>query len=184
MDEIFEKAEERMSKTLDSLSREYAGIRAGRANPAVLDRITVDYYGTETPINQVSAISVAEARVLVIQPWDKSLLSAVEKAIQASDLGINPQNDGSVLRLIFPTLTEDRRRELAKEIAKRAEEAKVAVRNIRRDGMEALKKLKKLSEITEDDLKDGEERLQEITDAHIKEIDETAAVKDKEIMSI
>lgn len=184
MDAVFNKTEERMNKALDSLSHDYAAIRAGRANPAVLDKVQVDYYGVPTPVNQVAAVSVAEARVLVIQPWDKSTLALIEKAIQASDIGINPQNDGNVIRLTFPSLTEDRRREIAKEISKRAEDAKVAVRNIRRDGMDDLKKLKKDSAITEDDLKDAETKLQKITDNHIKEIDEVAAAKDKEIMSL
>ena len=184
MDTVFKKTEDRMGKALDSLSHDYAAIRAGRANPAVLDKVQVDYYGVGTPINQVAAISVAEARVLVIQPWDKSMLALIEKAIQASDIGINPQNDGNVIRLTFPALTEDRRREIAKEIAKRAEDAKVAIRNIRRDGMDDLKKLKKDSAITEDDLKNGEDKLQKITDKHIKEVDEIASAKDKEIMSL
>ncbi len=184
MDAVFKKTEERMGKALDSLSHDYAAIRAGRANPAVLDKVQVDYYGVGTPINQVAAVSVAEARVLVIQPWDKSMLALIEKAIQASDIGINPQNDGNVIRLTFPALTEDRRREIAKEIAKRAEDAKVAIRNIRRDGMDDLKKLKKDSAITEDDLKNGEDKLQKITDKHIKEVDEIATAKDKEIMSL
>lgn len=184
MDAVFKKTEERMGKAIDSLSHDYAAIRAGRANPAVLDKVQVDYYGVPTPINQVAAVSVSEARVLVIQPWDKSMLALIEKAIQASDIGINPQNDGNVLRLTFPALTEDRRREIAKEIAKRAEDAKVAIRNVRRDGMDDLKKLKKDSAITEDDLKNGEDKLQKITDKHIKEVDEVAAAKDKEIMSL
>lgn len=184
MDAVFKKTEERMGKAIDSLSHDYAAIRAGRANPAVLDKVQVDYYGVPTPINQVAAVSVSEARVLVIQPWDKSMLALIEKAIQASDIGINPQNDGNVLRLTFPALTEDRRREIAKEIAKRAEDAKVAIRNVRRDGMDDLKKLKKDSAITEDDLKNGEDKLQKITDKHIKEVDEIAAAKDKEIMSL
>lgn len=184
MDTVFKKTEDRMGKALDSLSHDYAAIRAGRANPAVLDKVQVDYYGVGTPINQVAAVSVAEARVLVIQPWDKSMLALIEKAIQASDIGINPQNDGNVIRLTFPALTEDRRREIAKEIAKRAEDAKVAIRNIRRDGMDDLKKLKKDSAITEDDLKNGEDKLQKITDKHIKEVDEIASAKDKEIMSL
>ncbi len=184
MDAVFKKTEERMGKALDSLSHDYAAIRAGRANPAVLDKVQVDYYGVGTPINQVAAVSVAEARVLVIQPWDKSMLALIEKAIQASDIGINPQNDGNVIRLTFPALTEDRRREIAKEISKRAEDAKVAIRNIRRDGMDDLKKLKKDSAITEDDLKNGEDKLQKITDKHIKEVEEIASAKDKEIMSL
>lgn len=184
MKEIFDKAEERMEKAIDSLSRDYAAIRAGRANAGVLDRVSVDYYGTPTPINQVAAISIAEARILCIQPWDKNMIAAIEKAILTSDIGINPNNDGNVIRLVFPALTEDRRREIAKDISKRAEEAKVAVRNVRRDEMDALKKMKKDNEITEDDLSDGEEKLQKITDKKIKEIDEIAAAKDKEVMSV
>ena len=170
-------AESRMQKAVDRLVTDYSEIRAGRANPNVLDKVMVDYYGTPTPINQVGSVSVAEARILVIQPWDKGLLNPIMKAIQASDIGINPQNDGSVIRLTFPQLTEERRKELAKGISKRGEEAKVAVRNIRRDEMDALKKAKKANELTEDDLRDEEEKLQKL-------IDEIAANKTKEIMSV
>ncbi|MBQ1663956.1 MAG: ribosome recycling factor [Clostridia bacterium] len=177
-------AESRMQKAVDRLVTDYSEIRAGRANPNVLDKVMVDYYGTPTPINQVGSVSVAEARILVIQPWDKGLLNPIMKAIQASDIGINPQNDGSVIRLTFPQLTEDRRKELAKGISKRGEEAKVAVRNIRRDEMDALKKAKKANELTEDDLRDEEEKLQKLTDKICKEIDEIAANKTKEIMSV
>ena len=177
-------AESRMQKAVDRLVTDYSEIRAGRANPNVLDKVMVDYYGTPTPINQVGSVSVAEARILVIQPWDKGLLNPIMKAIQASDIGINPQNDGSVSRLTFPQLTEDRRKELAKGISKRGEEAKVAVRNIRRDEMDALKKAKKANELTEDDLRDEEEKLQKLTDKICKEIDEIAANKTKEIMSV
>lgn len=177
-------AESRMQKAVDRLVTDYSEIRAGRANPNVLDKVMVDYYGTPTPINQVGSVSVAEARILVIQPWDKGLLNPIMKAIQASDIGINPQNDGSVVRLTFPQLTEDRRKELAKGISKRGEEAKVAVRNIRRDEMDALKKAKKANELTEDDLRDEEEKLQKLTDKICKEIDEIAANKTKEIMSV
>ena len=177
-------AESRMQKAVDRLVTDYSEIRAGRANPNVLDKVMVDYYGTPTPINQVGSVSVAEARILVIQPWDKGLLNPIMKAIQASDIGINPQNDGSVIRLTFPQLTEDRRKELAKGISKRGEEAKVAVRNIRRDEMDALKKAKKANELTEDDLRDEEEKLQKLTDKVCKEIDEIAANKTKEIMSV
>lgn len=177
-------AESRMQKAVDRLVTDYSEIRAGRANPNVLDKVMVDYYGTPTPINQVGSVSVAEARILVIQPWDKGLLNPIMKAIQASDIGINPQNDGSVIRLTFPQLTEERRKELAKGISKRGEEAKVAVRNIRRDEMDALKKAKKANELTEDDLRDEEERLQKLTDKICKEIDEIAANKTKEIMSV
>lgn len=180
----YENAEARMGKTIDSLVTDYSEIRAGRANPNVLDKVMVDYYGTPTPINQVGSVSVAEARMLVVQPWDKSLLGAIAKAIQKSDIGINPQNDGSVIRLTFPQLTEDRRKELAKDIAKRAEEAKVAIRNIRRDGMDDLKKQKKSNEITEDDLAGCEEDLQKMTDKFIKKIDSIEETKKTEILTV
>ena len=184
METVFAKTEERMGKAIDSLNHDYAAIRAGRANPGVLDKVEIDYYGVPTPINQVAAVSISEARVLVIQPWDKNMIQPIEKAIQASDIGINPMNDGNVIRLTFPALTEDRRREIAKEISKRSEEAKVAIRNIRRDGMDAIKKFKKDNEITEDDQKNGEEKLQKITDKKIKEIEEIAAAKENEVMSV
>ena len=177
-------AESRMQKAVDRLVTDYSEIRAGRANPNVLDKVMVDYYGTPTPINQVGSVSVAEARILVIQPWDKGLLNPIMKAIQASDIGINPQNDGSVIRLTFPQLTEERRKELAKGIAKRGEEAKVAVRNIRRDEMDVLKKAKKANELTEDDLRDEEEKLQKLTEKICKKIDEISDNKTKEIMSV
>ena len=177
-------AESRMQKAVDRLVTDYSEIRAGRANPNVLDKVMVDYYGTPTPINQVGSVSVAEARILVIQPWDKGLLNPIMKAIQASDIGINPQNDGNVIRLTFPQLTEERRKELAKGIAKRGEEAKVAVRNIRRDAMDALKKAKKANELTEDDLRDEEEKLQKLTEKICKKIDEISDNKTKEIMSV
>lgn len=184
MEKIFAYADEKMSKTVAALKSEYNSIRAGRANAAVLDKIRVDYYGTPTPINQLAAISVAEARILCIQPWDVSVLHAVEKAIQASDLGINPSNDGRVIRLVFPTLTEERRREIVKTIHSTCEESKVAIRSIRRDCIEKLKKLEKASEITEDDLKDAEKDMQDKTDKFIKELEEVAADKEKEIMEI
>ena len=184
MKTVFETAKTKMGKTVNALVTEYGAIRAGRANPQILDKLTVDYYGTPTPINQLGSISVAEARVLVVQPWDKSVLKAIEKAIQTSDIGINPQNDGSVIRLTFPPLTEDRRKELAKEIQKIGENSKVAVRSIRRDCVDKLKAMKKASEITEDDLKDGEKEIQKITDNFIKEVDDLAAAKAKEIMEI
>ena len=184
MKTVFETAKTKMGKTVNALVSEYGAIRAGRANPQILDKLAVDYYGTPTPINQLGSISVAEARVLVIQPWDKSVLKAIEKAIQTSDIGINPQNDGSVIRLTFPPLTEDRRKELAKEIQKIGENSKVAIRSIRRDCVDKLKAMKKASEITEDDLKDGEKEVQKITDNYIKEIDDLAAAKAKEIMEI
>ena len=184
MKTVFENAKTKMGKTVNALVTEYGAIRAGRANPQILDKIQVDYYGTPTPINQLASVSVAEARVLAIQPWDKSVLKAIEKAIQTSDIGINPQNDGSMIRLTFPPLTEDRRKELVKDIQKIAENAKVAARSIRRDSIEKLKAMKKNSEITEDDLKDGEKEIQKITDSIIKEIDEISDKKQKEIMSV
>lgn len=184
MKEVYESTKARMDKTIASLSSEYASIRAGRANAAVLDKISVDYYGVPTPINQMAAISVAEARILNIQPWDISALHLIEKAIQSSDLGINPSNDGRVIRLIFPPLTEERRKVLVKDVSKYAEDGKVAIRQIRRDAIEKLKAMKKSSDITEDDLKDGEEELQKITDNYIKKIDEVAKVKENEIMEI
>ncbi len=184
MQQVYDNANERMQKTIRALNSEYDSIRAGRANASVLDRIQVDYYGVPTPINQMAAISVAEARILTIQPWDASTLHPIEKAIQASDLGINPQNDGRVLRLVFPPLTEDRRKDLVKTVSKTAEEAKVAIRSIRRDCIEKLKAMKKSSDITEDDLKDGESELQKITDKFTKEIDAISAKKEKEIMEI
>lgn len=176
--------EDKMKKTVSNLDAELQTIRAGRANPHVLDRITVDYYGTETPINQVGNITVPEARLIQIQPWDKSMLKAVEKALQASDLGINPTNDGSVIRLVFPELTEERRKSLTKDVKKKGEEFKVAIRNVRRDGMDTLKKLEKKSEITEDEQKDMEEKLQKLTDKYIEEIDKLSEAKNKDIMSI
>ncbi len=184
MKTVFETAKTKMGKSINALKTEYAAIRAGRANPQILDKLTVDYYGTPTPVNQLGSISVAEARILVVQPWDKSVLKAIEKAIQTSDIGINPQNDGSVIRLTFPPLTEDRRKELVKDIQKIGENSKVAIRSIRRDCLEKLKSMKKASEITEDDLKDGEKEIQKITDNFIKEVDDISAAKQKEIMEI
>lgn len=184
METIFALAKEKMTKTVNALVHEYGTIRAGRANASVLDKVHVDYYGVPTPVNQMAAISVSEARILTIQPWDVSTLSAIEKAIQQSEVGINPQNDGKVIRLVFPPLTEDKRKEIAKDISKKAEESKVAIRSIRRDCIEKLKAMKKASEITEDDLKDGENELQKITDKFIKEIDDVAAKKQKEVMEI
>ena len=184
MKTVFSFAEEKMGKTINALNSEYNSIRAGRASAAVLDKIRVDYYGTPTPINQLAAVSVAEARILTIQPWDKSVLSTIEKAIQASDIGINPQNDGSVLRLTFPPLTEDRRKEIVKTVRATAEDSKVAIRSIRRDCIDKLKKMQKDSEITEDDLKQGEKKIQETTDKFIKDIDSVAAAKEKEVMEI
>ena len=176
--------EEKMTKTISVLREELAAIRAGRANPAVLDKLEVDYYGVPTRVNQLAAVSVSEARTLVIQPYDKSTLKSIEKAIQASDIGINPNNDGTVLRLLFPPLTEERRKDLAKRIAKMGEESKVAIRSIRRDANDKLKAMKKASEITEDDLKNLENDCQKITDKYIAEIDKITAEKEKEIMSV
>ena len=176
--------EERMVKAVSHLESEYASVRAGRANPGVLDKVTVDYYGVPTPINQVASVSVPEARTLSIQPWDRSLLKAITKAIQMSDIGINPIDDGVSIRLNFPAPTEERRKVLAKDVSKMAEEAKVAVRNVRRDAMDKFKAAKKASEITEDDLKNLEEKIQKITDKFIKEIDEVAAKKTKEVMEL
>ena len=184
MKTVFETAKTKMGKTVNALVSEYGAIRAGRANPQILDKIQVDYYGTPTPINQLASVAVAEARILTIQPWDKSVLKAIEKAIQTSEIGINPQNDGTMIRLTFPPLTEDRRKELVKDIQKIAENAKVAARSIRRDCIEKLKAMKKNSEITEDDLKDGEKEIQKITDGIIKEIEEISDKKQKEIMSV
>ena len=184
MDERVKVYEDKMQKTYDHLISDYQGIRAGRANPHVLDKLRVDYYGTPTPINQLATVSVAEARILNIQPWDKSVLTAIEKAIQTSDIGINPTNDGSIIRLVFPPLTEDRRKEIVKDIKKKAEDAKVAIRSIRRDNIDKLKKMQKNSEITEDDLSNGEEKIQKITDDFIKKIDDKAKDKEKEVMEI
>lgn len=174
----------RMDKTLDVLAENFGAVRAGRANAKVLDRITVEYYGSETPLNGVATISSPDPRTLVIQPWDTKLLKDIQKAIQISDLGINPQNDGRVVRLVFPQLTEERRKELVKQVRKYAEDAKVAMRNVRRDGMDYIKKLKKDSEITEDDQKKAEKELQDMLDKYIKKVDEALAAKEKELMAI
>ena len=180
----FKDYSRRMEKALEHLDEEFGAVRAGRANAKVLDRITVEYYGSETPLNGVATISSPDARTLVIQPWDTSLLKEIQKAILASDLGINPQNDGRVVRLTFPQLTEERRKELTKQVKKYAEDAKVAMRNIRRDGMDYIKKLKKNSEITEDDQKKAEKDLQDILDKFIKKADDALAAKEKELMAI
>ena len=182
--EMYQEYEHKMKKTVEVVISDFGGVRAGRANASVLDKISVEYYGTETPINQVASISAPDPRTLVIQPWDNSLLKAIEKAIQTSDLGINPQNDGRVIRLIFPQLTEERRKDLSKQVKKYAEDAKVAMRNIRRDGMDYVKKLKKNNEITEDDQKKAEKDLQDMLDKYIKKVDAALAAKDKELMSI
>lgn len=184
MDDQFTIHIEKMHKTHDNLMSELATIRAGRANPHVLDRITVDYYGTQTPLQQVGNISVPEARMLQIQPWDKGMLKEIEKAINLSDLGINPTNDGSTIRLVFPELTEERRRDLTKEVKKKGEAAKVAIRNIRRDAMELAKKLEKNSEITEDDLSRQTKDIQDLTDHMIEKIDRSVEAKNKELMTV
>jgi ribosome recycling factor len=176
--------EEKMKKTISVYEQNLSEIRAGRANPAILNKIKVSYYGVETPINQVAGISVPEARMIVIQPWDASILKAIEKAILASDIGLNPNNDGKVIRLNFPDLTEERRKELAKEVRKIAEEAKVGIRSIRRDGMDTVKDEQKRSEITEDQKADFEDKIQKLTDKYVAEIDKILENKEKEIMSI
>lgn len=184
MKEILDNTKERMGKCIRALESELGTIRAGRANPTVLDKITVDYYGVSTAINQMASVSVAEARILVVQPYDASQLKPIEKAIQASDLGINPTNDGRVLRITFPQLTEDRRKELCKQVSKICEESKVAVRNVRRDAMDKIKAKKKAGEITEDDVKEGEKNIQKLTDKFVEQIDKIGVDKDKEIMAI
>ncbi|MBE5861833.1 MAG: ribosome recycling factor [Lachnospiraceae bacterium] len=183
MDARLEQYENKMKKAIEFLEADFAGIRAGRANPHILDKLRVDYYGAPTPIQQVGNVTVPEARIIQIAPWDKSMLKAVEKAILTSDIGINPSNDGSVIRLVFPELTEERRKDLAKEIRKKAEDAKVAVRNIRRDGNEAFKKLAK-EDISEDEIKQLGDELQKLTDKYIKEIDGVTEIKNKEIMTV
>ena len=180
----YKEFENKMKKTCDALTAQLATLRAGRANASVLDQIQVDYYGSPTPIQQVASIATPDPRTLLIQPWDGSVLKGIEKAILASDLGINPQNDGRVIRLVFPQLTEERRKDLTKQVKKYAEDAKVAMRNIRRDGMDYVKKLKKNSEITEDDQKKAEKDLQDLLDKYIKKVDAALAAKEKELMSI
>ena len=184
MEERLQPYETKMGKSYDALLKEYASIRAGRANPHVLDKIRVDYYGTPTPLQQVGNISVPEARVIMIQPWEKKMVREIEKAIMTSDLGINPTNDGSSIRLIFPELTEERRKVLAKDVKKKGDEAKVAIRNIRRDANDAFKKMNKNNELTEDDQKDLEEKIQKLTDKYVKEIDKAIEEKTKEIMTV
>lgn len=184
MQEHLKLYEDKMEKSLDVLLDEYASIRAGRANPHVLDRLRIDYYGTPTPIQQVGNVTVPEARMIVIQPWEKSLLKEIEKAILVSDLGINPTNDGNVIRLVFPELTEERRKDLAKDVKKKGEGAKVAIRNIRRDAMDSIKKMEKAGDMSEDDLKQGEEKIQKITDKMIEKVDKAIETKTKEIMTV
>ena len=183
MDARLQQYDEKMTKAIEFLESDYAGIRAGRANPHVLDKIRVDYYGTPTPIQQIGNVTVPEARIIQIAPWEKNMIREIEKAIMTSDLGINPSNDGSVIRLVFPELTEERRKDLAKEVKKKAEDAKVAVRNIRRDGNDAFKKLGK-TEISEDEIKQLETELQKLTDNYVKDIDELMDKKTKEIMTV
>jgi len=183
-DDLYEQYRVKMTKTISVLKEDYSAIRAGRANPALLDKITVDYYGSPTPINQLSNISVPEARTVLIQPWESKLLKDIEKAIQKSDIGINPNNDGRMIRLTFPVLTEERRKELLKQIKKLSEESKVAIRAIRRDAVENYKKQKKSNEMTEDDLKDAEKEIQVITERFIEEVDKVMAEKEKDIMEI
>ena len=184
MNELIKNTEEKMSKSIDALDREYKSVRAGRANAAVLDRVNVDYYGVPTPVQQMAAISVPEPRTLLITPWDKSTLKDIEKAILTSEIGINPQNDGICIRLNFPPLTEERRKDIVKDIRKKGEDAKVAVRNQRRDDIDKLKALKKNNAITEDDEANGEKKIQNLTDKFCKEVDELANLKEKEIMEI
>lgn len=183
MDERIKPYEEKMTKSLGNLREEYASIRAGRANPHLLDKITVDYYGSPTPLQQVSNVSVPEARMIQIQPWEASLVKDIERAILASDLGLNPSNDGKIIRLVFPELTEERRKELVKDIKKKGENAKVAIRNIRRDGNDAIKKLKG-SDVSEDEIKQLEDKMQKITDKFIAEVDSAIEEKSKEILTV
>ena len=183
MNEKLKIYDEKMKKTIHALDTELASIRAGRANPHVLDKIKVDYYGTPTPIQQVGNISVPEARMILIQPWEKSLIRPIEKAIQTSELGINPSNDGTVIRLVFPELTEERRKELVKDVKKKGEASKVAVRNIRRDGNDAFKKLKG-TDVSEDEIQDLEDQIQKLTDKYIKEVDAAVDAKSKEVMTV
>ena len=184
MEEQIKEYNDKMQKTIDHLESEFATIRAGRANPHVLDRIKVDYYGTPTPVQQVGNISIPEPRIIVIQPWEKSLLKEIEKAIQMSDIGINPTNDGQVIRLVFPELTEERRKELVKDVKKKGEADKVAIRNIRRDGNDAFKKLAKSEDISEDEIKQLEDELQKLTDKFIKTVDDMVDAKSKDILTV
>ena len=184
MKEVIKKCEEKMTKTCENLDGEFSNIRAGRANPNLLNRIMVEYYGTPTPMQQVGNISVPEPRIIQINPWEKSLLKAIEKAILASDLGITPTNDGTSIRLVFPELTEERRKELVKDIKKKGEAAKVAVRNVRRDANDTLKKMEKSTDITEDERKEGEEKIQKMTDKYVAKIDKSVENKSNEIMTV
>lgn len=183
-EEVIKTVKDKMEKTLSSTQKELSTLRAGRANPQILDKITIDYYGTPSPLNQVANISSPEPRLLVISPWEAKMIPEIEKAIQKSDIGINPSNDGKAIRLLVPELTEERRKDLVKQVRKYIEEGKVAVRSVRRDAMEQFKKMKKDSDITEDDLKDGDAEVQKITDGYIKDLDKLGADKEKEIMSV
>lgn len=184
MDNRLNQYQDKMQKTLENLQKEYASIRAGRANPHILDKLTVDYYGTPTPIQQVANVSVPEARLIQIQPWEPSMVKEIEKAILMSDIGINPTNDGKSIRLVFPDMTEERRKEIVKEVKKKGEDAKVAVRNIRRDANDSFKKLKKEEDLSEDEIKDLENQVQKLTDEFIKKIDKAIEDKSKEIMTV
>lgn len=184
MNAVNQEFDAKMMKTIEVVKNDFGSVRAGRANAAVLDRIMVEYYGTQTPINQVASISSPDPRSLMIQPWDSSLLREIEKAIQTSDLGINPQNDGKVIRLLFPQLTEERRKELTKQVKKYAENGKVAIRNVRREAMDKFKAMKKAGELTEDDQKKLEDETQKLTDKYVKQVDDTCAAKNKEIMEV
>ncbi|MCR4840312.1 MAG: ribosome recycling factor [Lachnospiraceae bacterium] len=184
MSQIIDVYKEKMEKTISSLTENYANIRAGRANPHLLDKIKVDYYGAPSPLQSVANVSVPEARIIAIQPWDKSLIKDIEKAIMASDIGITPSNDGQIIRLVFPELTEERRKDLSKDIKKKGEEAKVAIRNIRRDGMDALKKEGKSNDVSEDETKSLEDKMQKMTDKYVSKIDEMIESKSKEIMTV
>jgi ribosome recycling factor len=183
-DDVFGSAEHRMNRAVEILQRDYANIRTGRATPALLDRVQVDYYGTPTPINNLATVSVPEPRMMVIQPWDRTTIGSIEKAIQKSDLGLNPSSDGTVIRLVLPQLTQDRRKELVKQVHKRAEEGKVAIRNIRREAQDDLKKQEREHAISEDELKRSTDRLQKMTDSHIGQIDEVAKRKEQEVMEV
>ena len=184
MEQVLKTLEDKMNKTIEFLQEDFASIRAGRANPHILDKIKVSYYGTPTPLQQVANISVPEARLILIQPWEKSLLKDVERAINQSDIGINPTNDGTSIRLVFPELTEERRKDLSKDIKKKGEDAKVAIRNVRRDGVDKIAKMEKAGEITEDDQKDGEKKLQKIVDKAIEKVESVVENKTKEIMTV
>lgn len=184
MKKVIDDMKTKMEKTLDVLAEEFKSLRAGRANPAILNKVSVDYYGVATPINQLAAVNVPDARTLTIQPWDSGTLKAIERAINEADVGINPQNDGKIIRLVFPPLTEERRKELAKDVHGMGENSKVAIRSVRRDAVDKLKTLKKNSEITEDDLKQGEKKIQDLTDKYCKQIDTMCADKTEEIMEI